>query len=140
MDLRPIADHPLLRGLSDAELDAIGRVATERAFVAGEPLMTQGDFGHCLFLLTTGTADVSVAGEVVRSIGPGDTVGEIAVLASGRRTASVVATSPVQAVSLFKRDVWRLDREAPEAARRLRDALGEHLGATDDAASQPEPA
>jgi hypothetical protein len=50
-------------------------------------------------------------------------VGEIAVLASGRRTASVVATSALTLISLFKRDVWALDREAPEAARRVRAAF-----------------
>jgi CRP-like cAMP-binding protein len=59
-------------------------------------------------------------------VGPGDVVGEIAVLASGRRVASVVATSPVRAIALFKRDVWALENEAPEAARRLRAAIEQH--------------
>ena len=57
---------------------------------------------------------------------PSDVVGEVAVLASGRRTASVVATSPVRAVSMFKRDVWALESKAPEAARRLQAALDAH--------------
>ena len=50
------------------------------------------------------------------------------VLSSGRRTASVVATSPLVAIGLFKRDVWALDREAPGAADRLRAAMGAHRG------------
>ena len=33
-------------------------------------------------------------------------------MASGRRTASVVATSPVRALALFKRDVWALEERA----------------------------
>jgi CRP-like cAMP-binding protein len=53
-------------------------------------------------------------------------VGEVAVLASGRRTALVVATTPVRALARFKRDVWELERTAPEGARRLRAALDRH--------------
>ena len=93
----------------------------------GEPLTTEGDFGHCLFLIESGTADVSIDGAAVRAVGPGDVVGEVAVLASGRRTATVVATSPMRTIAIFKRDVWALERKAPTAARLLREALEAHL-------------
>jgi CRP-like cAMP-binding protein len=56
--------------------------------------------------------------------------GEIAVLASGRRTATVVATSPMRLITLFKRDVWALEQAAPAAARRLRDLIAEREGAS----------
>jgi CRP-like cAMP-binding protein len=59
------------------------------------------------------------------SLGPGDVFGEIAVMASGRRTASVVATSPMGLIVLFKRDVWELERRSPEAAGRLRALVAE---------------
>jgi CRP/FNR family transcriptional regulator, cyclic AMP receptor protein len=75
---------------------------------------------------------VFVHGDKVREVGPGDVIGEIAVLASGRRTASVVATSPVQVIALFKRDVWRLEDDAPEAAGRLRAAMEGHVGSESD--------
>jgi CRP-like cAMP-binding protein len=78
-------------------------------------------------------------GDTVRTIGAGDVVGEVAVLASppdplaapevaegGLRTASVVATSPMRLIGLFKRDVWALDRRAPVATERLRAMLEEH--------------
>ena len=95
-------------------------------------MMSEGDFGHSLFLVESGSADVFVHGEKVREVGPGDVLGEVAVLASGRRTASVVATSPVQLIALFKRDVWQLDDDAPEAARRLRAAMEGHVGSQSD--------
>lgn len=119
---------------SDAELDAIARVASELEFDEGETLMSEGDFGHSLFLVESGTADVLVHGEKVREVGPGEVLGEVAVLSSGRRTASVVATSPVKVIALFKRDVWHLDDDAPEAAQRLRAAIAGHVGtsASDD--------
>jgi hypothetical protein len=44
----------------------------------------------------------------------------------GQRTASVIATSPMRLIGLFKRDVWALDQRAPIAAARLRELLEEH--------------
>jgi CRP-like cAMP-binding protein len=117
----------VLAGCPDKDLDAVARVATERGFAAGETLMAEGDFGHSLFLIESGTAEALQKGTKVGDLGPGDVVGEVAVLASGRRIASVVATSPVQAIAFFKRDVWGLEEEAPEAARRIRAAMEKHV-------------
>jgi CRP-like cAMP-binding protein len=80
-------------------------------------------------VIESGTADVSVDGEVVRALGPGDVFGEVAVLASGRRTATVVATSPMKLIAIFKRDVWALEKRSPEAAERLRALVTERLAA-----------
>jgi CRP/FNR family transcriptional regulator, cyclic AMP receptor protein len=79
-----------------------------------------------VYIVESGSAAVSLGGEPLGEVAPGDVVGEVAVLASGRRTASVVATTPVRALAWFKRDVWELERTAPEAARRLRAALDGH--------------
>jgi CRP-like cAMP-binding protein len=126
MDQGRVAALTFFAGLPEEELDAVARVASVREFAVGEVLTTEREFGHSLFLVEAGSADVSIDGAQVGVVGPGDVIGEIAVLASGRRTASVVATSPVRVITLFKRDVWALDREAPEAARRLRAAIEEH--------------
>jgi hypothetical protein len=45
------------------------------------------------------------------------------VLAAGRRSATVVATAPMRLITFFKRDVWALEEEAPEASRLLRGLL-----------------
>jgi CRP-like cAMP-binding protein len=128
VDRERIATHAFLAGIPERELDAVAAAASEREFAAGETLMSEGDFGHCLFLVEDGTAEVSADGTSVGMVGPGDVIGEVAVLASGRRTASVVAASPVRAISFFKRDVWNLERTAPEAAARLRDAIKDRAG------------
>jgi CRP-like cAMP-binding protein len=93
--------------------------------VANQIHVHEGEFGHALFAIERGTAEVTRDGTQIAMVAPGDIVGEVAVLASGRRTASVRATSPFRANVLFKRDVWALEREAPRAARRLRAALEE---------------
>jgi CRP-like cAMP-binding protein len=130
VDRGRIAAHAFLAGITDDELDAVVGAASEREFAAGEKLMSEGDFGHCAFLIDEGSAEVSIDGTSVRQVGPGEVVGEVAVLASGRRTASVVAISPVRAFSFFKRDVWALERTAPEAARRLRAACNKHAASS----------
>jgi CRP-like cAMP-binding protein len=129
MDPSRVRAIPLFSPLSDDEVAAVAAVATPVEVETGETLTTEGEFGHVMFCVEAGTADVSANGAAIRSIGPGDVVGEIAVIASGRRTATVVATSPMRLIALFKRDVWALERSSPEVAQRLRDLLGEHLGA-----------
>ena len=108
----------------------MAQVASELDVAQDQPLTREGDFGHCLFVIESGSAEVSIDGIRMHEVGPGAIVGEVAVLASGRRTASVVATSPVRALALFKRDVWALERQAPEVGRRLREALDEHARAS----------
>ena len=44
------------------------------------------------------------------------------------RSASVVATSPLTLVTIFNREIWRLEREAPELAAVLRDAIAARVG------------
>jgi CRP-like cAMP-binding protein len=121
-----LAGMSVFAGLPEQELDALAASAMEVEFGEGEALTTEGDLGHCLFVIESGTAVAVSGGETLRELGPGDVVGEIAVLSSGRRTASVVARTPVRALRWFKRDVWALDGRAPESARRLRAALDAH--------------
>lgn len=138
MESARIAAVPVFADLPDEELSALASVASEVEVPSGQPLTTEGRVGHSLFAVESGTADVLMAGTKVGTIGPGDVVGEMAVHASppdpsappeitegGTRTASVVATSPMRVLKLFKRDVWTLDRRAPVATQRLRAVLDE---------------
>jgi CRP-like cAMP-binding protein len=111
---------PLFAGLTDAEVTAVAGAASEASAEEGQTLAAAGDFGHALYAIESGTATVTADGEPLRTLCPGDVFGEIAVLASGRRTSSVVATSPMRLIVLFKRDVWALERSSPTAAERLR--------------------
>src|SRR5512146_1372173 len=120
MDRSRLDGFAILAGLDPADLDAVASVASELEVEAGRELTAEGDFGHALFAIERGTSEVSRDGEVLRVLGPGEIFGEVAVLASGRRTATVVSTTPMSLIAIFKRDVWALERRSPQAAGRLR--------------------
>lgn len=129
METARLAAIPLFAGLDDADLEAIASAASPVEVTEGQTLAAEGDFGHALYAVESGTAEVTVDGSKLRTLGPGDVFGEIAVLASGRRTASVVATSPMRLIALFKPAVWALERRAPQAAERLRALIAERRAA-----------
>ena len=136
METSRLAAIPLFADLSEGDLAAVASIATELEVAPGKAVATQGEFGHALFAVESGTANVAIGGTTVRTVGAGDIVGEVAVLSSGRRTASVIATSPMRLIALFKRDVWGLDRRAPLVAQRLLTALDEHRALDEERARQ----
>jgi CRP-like cAMP-binding protein len=129
VDPARLTAFPVFAALTDDERSAVADVAFEVEAAEGEQLATEGDFGYAVYAIESGTAEVSVDGRPLRTLGAGDVFGEIAVLASGRRTASVRATSPMRMIALFKRDVWALEQRVPSAAEHLRALIAERRDA-----------
>jgi CRP/FNR family transcriptional regulator, cyclic AMP receptor protein len=123
MDSSRIAAIPLFSALAPEQQAQLAEVAGEVTLPAGSVVAAEGDFGYALFAIEEGTAEVRRDDELVGRLGPGDVVGEIAVLSSGRRIATVTATSPVRLITLLNRDVWRLERESPRALEGLRETV-----------------
>ena len=117
----------MFASLSTAELDSIASVASEVEVEEGAEIATEGDFGHAFFAVEEGEAEVLQANRSIARLSRGDVFGEIALLSSGRRTATVVAVTPMRLISLFKTDVWRLERDAPAVAEALRETIRERL-------------
>ena len=63
-------------------------------------------------------------GRTLAELGPGDFFGEIGLLVTGRRTASVVTREPTRLVAIFDKQFRRLQTEIPEFSARVREALG----------------
>ena len=118
----PFADLPA------AELDELAAAMSEIEVEAGAPIVTHGDFGYVLYAVEEGEAEVRVDGaEETRTVGPGELFGEIALLVTGRRTATVVARTPMRLLSLFDGDFQRVRTRVPELERALRRLGGERL-------------
>jgi CRP-like cAMP-binding protein len=129
VDAATLEQIPLFSGLTLDQRESVARACEEVEIEKGSTLVREGDFGYAAFAIREGTAEVSVDGTVVRTLGPGDVFGEIAVLSGGRRTATVVASTPMRLVTVLNRDMWRLEREAPEVAEALRAVIAERLDA-----------
>lgn len=85
-------DIPIFAELTRDELAAVSALAEEVEFPAGYPLMIEGIPATEMAVVISGAAAVRKGNQTVAMLGPGDVVGEIALIARRRRTASVVTT------------------------------------------------
>src|SRR5256885_2264956 len=80
---------PLLRGLSDTELRKLERLVEQVTLERGYVLAREGGVARQAFLIVKGEADVFVDGKQIAKLGPGEFVGEIAMLDQRPRSATV---------------------------------------------------
>ena len=97
---------------------------TERDVEPETEVVTLDDYGTSIYFIEEGDAEVrSGDGGPSRTLAPGDMFGEIGLLLTGERTATVVARTPMRLLSLAGQDFDRIRDRVPELERRLR-ALG----------------
>jgi CRP-like cAMP-binding protein len=88
---------------------------------AGTNVVTVDDYGTAIYLVEEGEADVVTdSGGAAQGLGPGDAFGEIAMLLTAERTATVTARTPMRLLSLCGPDFERIRERVPEAERVLR--------------------
>src|SRR5678810_1152608 len=66
----------------------------------GAVLFAEGESGSTMYVLVQGRADISVGGEVLESAVPGSLLGEMALVSSAPRSATVVAATECKLVSV----------------------------------------
>jgi CRP-like cAMP-binding protein len=121
VDRSRIESFPVLADLPEAELDELAAALSEFEVDAGAKVITLDDYGTAIYFIEQGEADVIVdGGEAAELVGPGDAVGEIGLLLTGQRTATVVARTPMRLLSLSGQDFERIRARVPELERSLR--------------------
>jgi CRP/FNR family cyclic AMP-dependent transcriptional regulator len=123
MDVDRLRELPLFGELDHHDLSIVARWVKEVELSDGDLLFEQGSMPHELFVLERGRAEVSHDGDLVASLGPGDVVGEMALLKLQRRWATVRAIGDVRAVTLDSDALAAITEEMPELGERLREIM-----------------
>ena len=111
------------------ELDELAAAMNEVEVEAGAKIVTLDDYGTAVYFIEQGNADVlENGGEATEVLGPGDTFGEIGLLLTGQRTATVVARTPMRLLSLSGPDFERIRARVPRVERSLRQLGLERAG------------
>jgi CRP-like cAMP-binding protein len=107
---------PLFKNLTDSQRERAAERLQEVDVDLGAVIARRGDFAYHLFVVREGTAAVTIDEELVTTLGPGSTFGEIGILEHGRRTANVVAATPMRLFTMTVGDFDELCKELPEFA------------------------
>jgi CRP-like cAMP-binding protein len=94
---------PLFANAEDAFLQRLSDEFTTRTYREGETITEEGEPGRTFLIIDSGSATVTVHGEEVGRLGPGDALGEMALIDKSARSATVRADTEVHA---FQLPVW----------------------------------
>ena len=127
-----LARVPIFRDLTRQELQLLGASAHERDFGPGETLIRQGDTAAALYVIVSGRVRVTQHQEgggehEINALGPGEVVGEMALLDDLPRSATVTAVEPTHVLAL---PVWEFRatlREHPDIGIKLLGILSRRL-------------
>ena len=132
----------LLRGVrlfsevDDAFLESLASEFMARTYAAGETLAEEGQSGRTLIVIESGTVTVTVHGEEVGRLGPGDAFGEMSLIDRSARSATVKADTEVHGYQL---PVWSfrpLIESHPEVTWSLLEALAQRVRAAESRGTQ----
>jgi CRP-like cAMP-binding protein len=111
---------PLLSALQERDLKRLASNLKERRVEAGEDIVREGSGGIAFFIVLDGEAAVTVHGDEVRALRPGDYLGEMSLIdTQADRSATVVAKSPVTLAHMSTWDFKPFVLEHPDVAWEL---------------------
>ena len=123
----------LFSRLTERELLRVMQIAEIREYPAGGVVMREGDKGDELFIVLSGKVGVVRGEAVLTHLGPGEHVGEMALIRSVPRSASVVADQPSELVAIKRGDFFEILRREHELAIKF---LWQFLGVLADRLDQ----
>jgi CRP/FNR family cyclic AMP-dependent transcriptional regulator len=114
-----LASVDLFQGLSHRELQRVMKTAKELVFEDGATVVSEGDEDGRFYLLVEGAARVVKGRRTLATLGPGDYFGEISLIDGEPRSATVVATAPIRALTLARWNFRPLLDEHPAIAQKV---------------------
>ncbi len=128
-----LANVELFAGLGKKDLQLLAQSCKERKYSAGSVLISQGDTGAGLYVVTSGKVRITQANdpdraeEEIGTAGAGDVLGEMALLDDLPRSATVTAVDDVTALLLPVWEFRAILRNNPDIALHLLAALSRRL-------------
>ena len=122
----------MFSGLSDREVRSLAQRAEQVSVPKGSTVVTEGETGREFFVLLSGGAKVTRNGRTLRKLGPGDSFGELALIAGTPRRATVTTTEPSEIMVLLRRDFLVLLDEFPGMTRKILTALAAWVAERED--------
>ena len=123
-----IKGAPLFEHCSRKELQHIAQIADELDLKAGKVLIQEGERGREFFVIVSGEVEVRRKGRKIATLGPGEFVGEMALLSKAPRNSTVTATTPLDVLVITDRAFVDLMDKTPELWHKVARALAERLG------------
>ncbi len=118
---------PLFQGVKRKELKKLADRMQERTFGEGDMITTEGKSGIGFFVIEDGNATVSIDGKIIRTLGPGEYFGEIALIDSGPRSATIVATTDLSCHGITAWEFRPFVEGHPEVAWPMLETLASRL-------------
>jgi CRP-like cAMP-binding protein len=122
-----LATIPLFAEVEAAHLARIAAMATPFEVESGYVLAERGQPGSGMFVILEGTVEVELPGHASVSLGPGEFVGELSLLADVSRVARVKATSLVRGLAIARPEFLRLLQDEPRIAVAMLGVLARRL-------------
>ena len=114
---------PLFAGLRPLQAKIVTLMGEFRTFAKGEFIVRQGEMGREMFVLINGKADARLnidgSSKLLRSMGRGDVIGEMALIRQNQRTADVIAVDDAEAIVVDERFLHRMQKRYPRIGARI---------------------
>lgn len=138
-DVEVLRGIPLFAKIDPAKLKLLAFTSERLHFLEGDEICGQGDVGDAAYIILDGQADVLVAtpsGPLkVASVGKNDIIGEIAILCDVPRTATVRASTDLEALKIAKDGFFHLVTQFPQIGIEVMHELASRLHHTTQALS-----
>ncbi len=130
------SESRLLDGIPRQLLNVLRPFFEEKSFEKDDHLIRQGESGDCLYVVVSGKVKIYSENEfgeenVIDRSGPGDVLGEMALLTGESRSANVVAEEPVKVLALDAKTVHSLTEEHLELSKLMSNIVARRLGSVE---------
>lgn len=125
--LEQLSRVPLFAGLDHRALTELGTLADEISVADGRALTREGESGHEFFIVLEGRVAVEIGGSRIGTLGPGDFLGEIALIDGKPRSATTRAIGETRLLVVGHREFHQLMADFPTVQTAVLQALAERV-------------